>query len=85
MKDATAVLAKATGKAGLPYVQFPAEGMRQALLGMGCSPNVADLFVEMVGGFNDGSIKPTEARNARNTTPTTLEQMESVYAAAYKN
>jgi hypothetical protein len=35
-------------------------------------------------GFNEGAIKPTEARSAANTTPTSIEEFAKDFAKAYQ-
>jgi uncharacterized protein YbjT (DUF2867 family) len=74
MAEAAATLGAAIGKPGLPYVQFPIEGARQAMTGMGMSPDGAGRLLEMITAFNDGTIQPTQPRSPATTTPTTLAQ-----------
>jgi uncharacterized protein YbjT (DUF2867 family) len=84
MTEATAILGRAVGKPDLKYVQFPYDATKQALVGMGLSASMADLYVEMARAFNEGRAKALEARSARTTTPTTLEQFSATFAAAYR-
>lgn len=77
-------IGKEIGKPDLPYVQFPYEDARKSMIGGGLSPSVADGYIEMSKAFNDGLIKPTQPRDARTTTPTTLGQFAKQFAAAYK-
>lgn len=84
LTEATAVIGAAIGKPGMPYVQFPEADAFQAMVGMGLSPDVANLFNEMYRGFNDGRIVPTSPRDARSTTPTTLETFAQTFAAVYQ-
>lgn len=84
MAEVTRVLGKAIGKPDLKYVQFPYEEAEKAMLSMGLSPSVAQAFIEMSRGFNDGIIKTTEKRSAQNTTPTSIEEFAKEFAAAYK-
>jgi hypothetical protein len=45
---------------------------------------MADLYLEMIRGFNNGSIKALEPRSLANTTPTTLEEFaQGVFAPAF--
>ena len=84
MPEATTVIGKAIGKEDLKYVQFPYENVRQAMLGLGMSANVVDEMIEMYRGMNEGIVRPSEARSADNTTPTTIEEFaETVFAPAY--
>jgi uncharacterized protein YbjT (DUF2867 family) len=85
MPEATRILGASIGKPDLPYVEFPYEATRQALTGMGFSPDVARLFVEMYEGFNTGRIKPVQGRKPETTTPTTVEVFaKEVFAPAYQ-
>jgi uncharacterized protein YbjT (DUF2867 family) len=73
MSEATAALGKALGKPGLPYVQFPYEAARGAMVGGGMPPGLADLYVEMARGINDGHVRATQPRTPATTTPTTVD------------
>lgn len=84
MTEMTAILGRAIGKPSLPYVQFPYEDAEKAMIGMGLSPDVARSYIEMYRAFNDGIIKPTEQRSAKNTTPTSFEKFAEEFAAIYK-
>lgn len=85
MNEVTRILGRAIGKQDLAYVQFPYDEARKAMVGAGISESVADAFIEVYRGFNNGTIRPREARSARNTTPTTLEEeFSKVFAAAYQ-
>ena len=84
MAEITAILGKAIGKEPLPYVQFPYDDAEKAMVGMGLSPDVARGYIEMYRAFNDGILKPTERRSAKNTTPTSFEAFAREFAAIYK-
>jgi uncharacterized protein YbjT (DUF2867 family) len=84
MAEATAILGRAVGKPDLAYVQFPYDATKQALVGVGLSASMADLYVEMSRAFNEGRVKMIEPRSARTTTPTTLEEFSLTFAAAYR-
>jgi uncharacterized protein YbjT (DUF2867 family) len=84
MAEATTILGRAIGKPDLPYVQFPYDATQQALVGMGLSASMAGLYVEMARAFNEGHARALEPRSPRTTTPTTLEEFSSTFAAAYK-
>jgi uncharacterized protein YbjT (DUF2867 family) len=83
MADAARAIGRAIGRQDLRYVQFPYADARQAMLGMGMSVSVADGFIEMYRGFNEGRITPTAPRTPDTTTPTTLEQFAADLARAY--
>ncbi|WDT73993.1 MAG: NmrA family NAD(P)-binding protein [Candidatus Manganitrophus sp.] len=84
MTEVTAILGRAIGKPSLPYIQFPYEDAEKAMIGMGLSPDVARGYIEMYRAFNDGIMKPTEKRSAKNTTPTSFEAFAEEFAAIYK-
>jgi len=85
MSEATRILGESIGKPDLKYVQFPEEEARKAMLGMGMSRSVAETLLEMQRAFNAGKIRPTQVRNAENTTPTTMEVFAgTVFANAYR-
>jgi uncharacterized protein YbjT (DUF2867 family) len=85
MTEATRILGRAIGKPDLRYIQFPEEEARKAMSGMGMSDSAIEALLEMQRGFNAGRIRPTQERNASNTTPTTLEEFaETVFAQSYR-
>jgi uncharacterized protein YbjT (DUF2867 family) len=85
MTEATRILGRAIGKPDLRYIQFPEEEARKAMSGMGMSDSAIDALLEMQRGFNAGRIRPTQERNASNTTPTPLEEFaETVFAQSYR-
>lgn len=82
MQEATAILAKAVGKEGIPYVQFPPEDTKNAMMGMGMSASLADAMVGLGEGINKG-VFDYEERNSETTTPTTLEEFSQIFAYVY--
>jgi uncharacterized protein YbjT (DUF2867 family) len=84
LAEVTRALGAAIGKPDLPYVQFPYQDAFNAMVNMGLSPDVAALFNEMYKAFNEGTLKPTQARSAATTTPTSIEEFAKGFAAAYK-
>ena len=58
---------------GLPYIEFPPEGVKAALIGMGWSNQFASLLVESQLALNEGLIVAGE-RTSENTTPTEVEE-----------
>ena len=81
LTEATAVLGRAIGKPDLQYVQFPYDQARQAMLGMGMKPSIADLMIEMYRGFSEAKVEPTqEPRRGR----VTFEQFAGTFATAYR-
>ena len=85
MAEVARAIGKAIGKPDLPYVQFPYDEARKGMVGMGLPPEMADLYVEMARGFNEGTVKATQPRSPATTTPTSIEQFaEKVFAPAYR-
>lgn len=85
MAEAARAIGKAIGKPDLRYVQFPFDEARKAMVGMGLQPEMADLYVEMSRGFNEGTVRATQPRSPATTTPTAIEAFaESVFAPAYR-
>jgi uncharacterized protein YbjT (DUF2867 family) len=85
MDEATRILGHAIGKPDLRYVQFTEEEARKAMSGMGMSDSAIAALLEMQRAFNAGRIRPTQERNASNTTPTTLEEFaQTVFAQSYR-
>lgn len=73
MSEVVAVMVKALGKPELRYVQFPYDEVEKVLIQSGTPPKTASLFSEMFRAFNEGIVKPTETRSAKNTTTTSIE------------
>jgi uncharacterized protein YbjT (DUF2867 family) len=74
MNEATQILGNAMGKPDLKYVQFPYDSAREAMIKMGLSVSISDLFIDMYRAFNDGKIMRGFVRTAENTTATSFEQ-----------
>ncbi len=84
-KEVAAIVGKAIDKPELPYVEFPFEDNKKALLDYGISESVADAFNGMYKGINAGlfNISP---RTTETTTPTTLEDFtNNVFKFAINN
>jgi len=83
LAEATAVLGKAIGKPELRYVAFPYPDARKGMVQAGLPEDLADLYVDMSRGFNEGLVHTTRPRAT--TTPTTLEAWaERVFAPAFR-
>ena len=72
--EATAVVGRVLGRPGLRYVQIPLEQARKEWRESGMSANVVELMTEVVEGVNSRGYHVTQARDARTTTPTSLEE-----------
>ena len=73
MNEATRALGAALGIPDLPYVEFPPEGVKAALLGIGMSEEFASLLVESQIAINEDRVLDEVRRTAESTTPTRLE------------
>ncbi|MEK7704887.1 MAG: hypothetical protein AAB426_08005, partial [Myxococcota bacterium] len=84
MNEVTRALGTAIGKPELKYVAVPYDEAKQGLQQMGLSEEIADMYVELSRAFNEG-MRPTQARSASTTTPTTVEEFgKTVFAPAYR-
>jgi nucleoside-diphosphate-sugar epimerase len=73
MNEATRIIARAIGADKLEYHRASDEQVRQSLLQLGMSANMAELLLEMSASLNSGYMRALEQRSARNTTPTSFE------------
>jgi uncharacterized protein YbjT (DUF2867 family) len=84
LREATRSLGNAIGRPDLQYVEFPEDGARQAMLGMGLSPDVVERFLEMNRALSSGWITVVGGRTPESTTPTTFESFaREVLAPAF--
>ena len=77
------VFGKAIGKPDLAYVEFPYEGLKQALLGMGASESFADSMNTFIEKLNEGKVSADAKRTPESTTPTTIEEFAKTFAHVY--
>lgn len=77
MTEATRAIGERLGMPDLPYVQFPPEGVKSALLEAGMSEQVAGLLVDMQLALNEGVYFQGIRRTEESTTPTRLEDFLS--------
>jgi uncharacterized protein YbjT (DUF2867 family) len=73
MTEVATIIGKAIGKPDLTYTQVPDEQVREAMLQLGMTRNVADLIIEMAHAMNSGHMRALEPRSPKNTTPTSFE------------
>ena len=83
MSEVTQILGKAMGKPELKYVQFPYESARDAMVKMGLSASMVDLFIEMYTAINEGKMMRDLVRSAENTTATSIETFVREVALAW--
>ncbi len=74
MREATHALGSMLGMTDLPYVEFPPDDMKGALVGAGMSDEAASLIVDMQLAVNEGRFFGGVRRTAEATTPTELEE-----------
>jgi uncharacterized protein YbjT (DUF2867 family) len=77
------IFGKAIGKPDLQYVEFPYEGLKKALLEMGASESLADNMNQMIKVINNGVINEGVVRDAKSTTPTSIEEFAKTFAHFY--
>ena len=77
MYEATQAIGERLGMPDLPYVEFPPDGVKGALIGAGMSEQVAGLIVDMQLALSDGVYFSDVRRTAESTTPTRLEDFLS--------
>lgn len=84
-QEATAAIAQAIGRPGLPYVPFSYEDAKKGVMQAGLSESMANLYDEMTRSMNEGKAMVHEQRTAASTTPTTLDEFtQTVFAPAFK-
>jgi uncharacterized protein YbjT (DUF2867 family) len=77
MADATRAIGERLGMPDLPYIEFPPEGVKGALVQAGMSDQVAGLLVDMQLVLNEGRFSDDATRTPESTTPTRLEDFLS--------
>lgn len=83
LNQAAQILGKAIGKEDLSYVAFPADGAKQAMVGMGMSESLADNYIEFSQAASAGKINEDTENHPKVDTPTSLEDFAKIFAAAY--
>jgi uncharacterized protein YbjT (DUF2867 family) len=78
------VLGRAIGRPELPYYAVTPEQAKQAMLAAGLGESWVDRMNEFAKAMNEGRVLPANARDARSTTPTTLDDFAPVFRAAYE-
>ena len=86
MKEVAAVVGNAIGKPKLGYMQVPFMMLEPAMVQTGLPKSTVALMIEMWKSMNAGTLKFHEPRNAKNTTPTSIETfVAEVFAPAYSS
>ena len=73
MAEATTAIGRRLGTPDLPYVEFPPDGVKAALVGAGMSDEVAGLIVDLQLARNEGDFLGGVERTAASPSPTRLE------------
>jgi uncharacterized protein YbjT (DUF2867 family) len=85
MVELTKLIGESIGKPELKYTQFPYDAAKQGMMQMGMSEDMADLYIEMTRGFNDGAVKATQARGPKTNTPTSVQEfVRDVFVPAFR-
>jgi uncharacterized protein YbjT (DUF2867 family) len=74
MREATTAIGRRLGKPDVPYLQFPPDDLKGALMGAGFSEEAALKLVEMQLGVNEGRFDAGVARTSENTGSTRLDE-----------
>jgi uncharacterized protein YbjT (DUF2867 family) len=82
LEEAARILGKAIGKDDLSYVAFPADGAKEAMVGMGMSESLADKYVEFSEAVSSGKLYENLAGDTK-PTPTSLHDFAHIFAGAY--
>jgi len=77
MSEATQAIGERLGMPDLPYVEFPPDGVKGALIGAGMSDQAAGLIVDMQIALSEGLYFEGVQRSAGSTTPTRLDDFLS--------
>jgi uncharacterized protein YbjT (DUF2867 family) len=77
------ILGRAVGKPELRYVQATPEQTKEAMTAMGLGSSYVDRLNEFVVALNEGRVLSGHRRDARSTTPTTVEGFAPVFREAY--
>ncbi len=81
--EAAKILGKAIGMDDLKYAQAQYADAEKMMLQMGASEDMSKTYVQMYRAFNEGKAHKLEDRTEANTTPTSIEEFASVFAAVY--
>lgn len=81
--EVTGILSKALNKPDLKYYRVSPDVALQALKQMGISDSVAQDYIGLMNGINNGFITEDVKRTPETTTPTTLEEFSETLATVY--
>lgn len=85
MDEITSVIGKAIGKEDLKYMQYSYEEAKKFLIeNAGASESVADAYIGMSRGTNEGAVNDGE-RTPESTSKTSIEDFMETYKQAYNS
>jgi uncharacterized protein YbjT (DUF2867 family) len=83
--EITAMIGQAIDIPNLGYVQGSDAQVRNAMVQMGMSSDMASLILEMAAALNSGHMRTLEPRTPKNTTPTPFETfIAQTFVPAYR-
>jgi uncharacterized protein YbjT (DUF2867 family) len=83
--EAINVIGKAIGKPKLKYEQISYEQAEKELIASGMKHQIAKLWVEMIRGFNEGIIVPTQKLTAGHKGKITIEEFAKTFSHMYRS
>ncbi|MBY0426846.1 MAG: NmrA family NAD(P)-binding protein, partial [Cytophagales bacterium] len=82
-QHATTILGTAIGKPDMPWVQFPDDQMKSALLQAGLQESLVDGYVQLGQAFQSGEGQADYIKNKPAPSPTKLTDFAKEFAAAF--
>lgn len=83
--ELTRIIGNSIGKPDLPYIQFPTDQAKQAMVSQGLSEDVANDIIGMEASLKNG-IMNYEQRSPANTSPTSAESFaQEVFLPLYQS
>ncbi len=81
--DIIGILKKELGRDDLKYQQIGYDDIKNALTGSGATESIAEDYVGLMEGVNEGRLTEDVNRTPETTTKTSFEDFAKVFAAAY--
>lgn len=81
--DVVDVFRKELGNKDLTYNQIGYDDIKNALTGMGATESIADDYVGLMEGINEGRLTEDVKRTPETTTDTSFEDFAKVFAGVY--
>lgn len=84
--EVASIIGKTIGIENLPYIQFPYEDAKAAMLAGGLTESLSNGYLELSKSANEGKLLSDFVRDETNTTETSVEWFaENIFAPAYKS